>query len=125
MIDFVRFQSMRRNVTIRASIEGLTVFRLTDRGILIDCVSIGSPLGPTIAEYHMSSLETFLLNQNRTSNPLLYVRYMNSHIRHFMNRLQNNSVLKLFTSEQQQNNSFHFLVEQFTITESIIEMSVY
>ena len=28
----------------------------------IDGVSMGSPLGPTMAEYYMSSLETFLLN---------------------------------------------------------------
>ena len=99
----------------------------------IDGVSMGSPLGPTMAEYYMSSLETFLLSQTKISNPLFYVRYVddiltvfkcNNHIRHFINRLQNNSVLK-FTSEQQQNNSFHFLDVQFTITENIIETSVY
>ena len=94
---------------------------------------MGSPLGPTMAEYYMSSLETFLLNQTKISNPLFYERYLddiltvfksNNHIRHFINRPQNNSVLK-FTSEQQQNNSFHFLDVQFTITENIIETSVY
>ena len=80
-----------------------------------------------------NSLETFLLNQTKISNPLFYVRYCydiltvfksNNHIRHFINRLQNNSVLK-FTSEQQQNNSFHFLDVQFTITENVIDTSVY
>ena len=94
---------------------------------------MSSPLGPTMAEYYMSSLETFLLNQTKISNRLFYVRYeddiltvfkSNNHIRHFINRLQNNSVLKI-TSEQQQNNSFHFLDVQFTITENIIETSVY
>ena len=29
----------------------------------IDGVSMGSPLGPVMAEYYMSSSETFLLNQ--------------------------------------------------------------
>ena len=48
----------------------------------------------------------------------------NNHIKHFINRLQNNSVLKV-TSEQQQNNSFHFLDVQFIIIENIIETSVY
>ena len=93
----------------------------------IDGVSMGSPLGPAMAEYYMSSSETFLLNQTKIYNPLFYVRYVfksNDHIRHFINRLQNNSVL-IFTSEQQQNNSFHFLDVQFTITENIIETSVY
>ena len=55
---------------------------------------------------------------------ILTVFKSNNHIRHFINRLLNNSVLK-FTSEQQQNNSFHFLDVQFTITENIIETSLY
>ena len=80
-----------------------------------DGVSMGSPLGPTFADFYMSHLENKLLSQNdKKSNPIFYVRYVDDiltvfktrgHINHFINRLQAGSVLK-FTYEPMVDNRF-------------------
>ena len=84
----------------------------------IDGVSMGSPLGPTYADFYMSNLENNLMNQhNRVSNPKFYRRYVDdifaifkkpNHISLFKQRLSRNSVLK-FTHEEATSNSFQFL----------------
>ena len=80
-------------------------------------VSMGSPLGPTFADFYMSHVENYLLSQNRVSNPVFYVRYVddtlaifnsNNHVRHFINRLKANSVLN-FTFDKMTDNCFNFL----------------
>ena len=83
----------------------------------IDGVSMGSPLGPTFADFYMSNLEGLLLNQSKVSNPVTYLRYVDdifvifnskSHIHHFVRRMKNNSKLK-FTHEAMTGTSFNFL----------------
>ena len=82
-----------------------------------DGVSMGSPLGPTFADFYMSDLENRLLLQDRISNPIKYFRYVDdilaifkseSHIRYFKQRLMNHSVL-IFTVENMASEKFHFL----------------
>ena len=92
--------------------------------VQIDGVSIGSPLGPTFADFYMSYLEnTLLQQQHRVSNPIFYVRYVDdilaifksqNHIRFFVNRLKSHSILN-FTTEEMQNNKFHFLDIALTV----------
>ena len=79
---------------------------------------MGSPLGPTYADFYMSSIESYLLSQqNRATNPIFYVRYVDDileifnakrHVKLFINRLQTASVLN-FTYELSNNQNFHFL----------------
>ena len=58
-----------------------TPFRFKDETyVQVDGVSMGSPLGPTMAEFYMSTLEGKLLNQDRVSNPIKYHRYVNNMI---------------------------------------------
>lgn len=92
--------------------------------VQVDGVSMGSPLGPTFADFYMSALENYVLSQeNRVSNPVFFVRYVDdilavfnnsNHIRHFVNRLKNNSVLN-FTTEMMKDNIFHFLDVKLTV----------
>ena len=43
---------------------------------LIDGVAMGSPLGPTLANFFLATVETKLLAQNLDCSPKLYVRYV-------------------------------------------------
>ena len=43
---------------------------------LIDAVAMGSPLGPTLANLFLATVETKLLAQNLDYSPKLYVRYV-------------------------------------------------
>ena len=70
---------------------------------------MGSPLGPTFADFFMSHNENFLLSQKKVSNTLLYVRYVDDifcvinnqrHVRFFKQRMENNCVLKFTTIEK-------------------------
>ena len=96
-----------------------------DLYIQTDGVSMGSPLGPTLADFYMSHLENELMSQNKISNPTFYLRYVDDiiavfrtkqHVRFFLNRLKCNSVLN-FTSEPMLNNVFHFLDVSMRIRE--------
>ena len=79
---------------------------------------MGSPLGPTMADFYMSHLENKLLNEtDKRSNPVKYLRYVDdticifenrNHIHHFIRRLSNNSVLN-FTCETMTDGTFNFL----------------
>ena len=44
--------------------------------IQVDGVSMEWPLGPTFADFYMSHVENLTLNQNRASNPPIYMRYV-------------------------------------------------
>ena len=99
-----------------------------------DGVSMGSPLGPTFANYYMSHLETTVLNQQKVSNPAKYFRYVDdcfvvfnssNHVRFLIQRLKNRSVLN-FTYETMQGNKFNFLdIEMSVQHDGKIETSVY
>ena len=79
---------------------------------------MGSPLGPTMADFYMSHIENSTLeDSSKQSNPKFYRRYVDdilcifkkkSHIRFFTSRLERASVLK-FTNEVMQNETFNFL----------------
>ena len=80
-------------------------------------VSMGSPLGPTLADFYMENLEGNLLRQDRASNPKFYKRYVDdilaifhkeSHVNIFKQRLHRSSVLN-FTHEEMTGNTFNFL----------------
>jgi len=102
--------------------------------IQVDGVSMGSPLGPTFADFYMSQIENELLSQNEISNPSFYRRYVDdiiavfndrSHVEWFKTRFSNNSVLK-FTHEEIENNLFHFLDIQLNLNaDSKFHTSVY
>ena len=88
-----------------------------------DGVSMGSPLGPTFADFYMSHIENKLLAETRASNPRFYKRYVDDiiaifhskrHIKLFKQRLQKASVLQ-FTHEEMKDNSFHFLDVKLSI----------
>ena len=85
--------------------------------VQIDGVSMGSPLGPTFADFYMSHLENAVLSLNRVSNPVFYRLYVDDilavftterHVNLFKRRLEHSSVLK-FTHESMTDNTFHFL----------------
>lgn len=68
---------------------------------------MGSPLGPTFADFYMSHLENNILNNNNSFNPKFYSRYVDdtfvifndsSHLDPFIQALKSNSVLN-FTFE--------------------------
>ena len=46
----------------------------------VDGVSMGSPLGPMMADYYMAELEEQLLNEDKISNPVKYHRYVDDTI---------------------------------------------
>jgi len=78
---------------------------------------MGSPLGPTFADFYMSQLENKLLREKKISNPWYYKRYVDdiiaifhhkSHVNWFKIRLARNSVLS-FTHEEMSGDLFHFL----------------
>jgi len=80
-------------------------------------VSMGSPLGPTFADFYMSNIENKILNDNNPTNPEFYVRYVDdtfvifkdfSHINLFKTKLVDISCLK-FTYEKPKNNYINFL----------------
>ena len=95
-----------------------TPFKFKDGLFLqVDGVSMGSPLGPTFADFYMSNLENLLLSQDKISNPIKYFRYVDdtfcvfrksNHVRFFMQRLKNNSILN-FTYELMTDNKINFL----------------
>ena len=98
-----------------------------------DGVSMGSPLGPTFADFYMSALESQLLNQQLISNPVFYVRYVddilalfktNNHIHHFVRRLKSHSILN-FTTEIMTDNSFNFLDVKFDVVNGKFVTSVF
>ena len=84
---------------------------------------MGSPLGPTFADFYMSNLEHKLLGENRTSNPRFYNRYVDdilaifnrkNHVAFFKRRLTRSSVLQ-FTHEEMTDETFHFLDVKLTL----------
>ena len=96
-------------------------------------VSMGSLLGLTFADFYMFSVENYLLPQNKISNPILYIRYVDdilalfankNHVHHFIRRLKNNSVLN-FTSDLMTDNCFHFLDVKLYVRDGQISTSVF
>jgi hypothetical protein len=95
---------------------------------------MGSPLGPTFADFYMSELENKILKSKFEFNPLFYVRYVDDtcvifksldHVTKFTEKLEEMSELK-FTYETSLNNEFNFLdVKMFVKEDGSIERKVY
>ena len=103
--------------------------------VQIDGVSMGSPLGPTFADFYMSYVENSILsNKTFTPNPTQYYRYVDDtfvlfkdpkDVEPFIEKLQNISKLK-FTYEKCINKNFHFLdVNMKILQDGSILRSVY
>lgn len=84
---------------------------------------MGSPLGPTFADFYMSNLENKILSETNNFNPVFYIRYVDDtltvfknidHINQFINRIQELSCLK-FTYETCINNIINFLDIKITV----------
>ena len=78
---------------------------------------MGSPLGPTSADYYIASMEKTLLSHNRASNPKYYKRYVDdvlavfsktSHVNWFKTRMKRQTILN-FIHEEFNENNVHFL----------------
>jgi len=95
-----------------------TPFKFNDRIYKqIDGVSMGSPLGPTFANFYMGHLEENFLKTSSTYKPFLYLRYVDDtflfvesfdQAEKLMEQFENNSVLR-FTIEHENDKSIPFL----------------
>lgn len=87
---------------------------------------MGSPLGPTFADFYMCQLENTILKENNYFNPSLYVRYVDdiftifddpTYINTFKTKLESYSSLK-FTTEIATSNTFNFLDVKLLINDN-------
>ena len=78
---------------------------------------MGSPLGVTFANYHMTELENKTFENNPTLEPTIYCRCVNdcflaiessNQLQRLIEAFRSTSVLN-FTSEESLNSSYHFL----------------
>lgn len=99
----------------------------------VDGVSMGSPLGPTFADFYMAELENTALNMHNVPKPIHYFRYVddtlaifNSYddVLKFIEVLHCNSVLQ-FTFEQASNNQFQFLDIKFQYVDGKLETGIF
>ena len=88
-------------------------------------VSMGSPLGPTYADFYMEHLENDLLLNANNYNPCLYLRYVDdifaifdskNNIKEFISNLESHSVLK-FDVEFMNGKVFNFLDVKLTLND--------
>ena len=85
----------------------------------VDGVAMGSPLGPSIANFFLGHLEENKLFTNGNINPKLYVRYVddifavfgkNESFQPFLNHINSQHPNIKFTVEESVNNVYHFLI---------------
>ena len=98
----------------------------------INGVSMGSPLGPTFADFYMCQLENKVL-ENSDLCPTTYCRYVDDifmvvrhelHLQQLKNEMENQSVLK-FTYELSVNNKIPFLDILISNDNGILKTTVY
>ena len=98
-----------------------------------DGVSMGSPLGPTIANFFLANMENKILQNNADFHPKLYLRYVDDIFCIFNNETSSDRFLDLlnkqhknikFTAEHG-SETLPFLDVEVTITESGIETKIY
>ena len=96
-----------------------TPFKNVNGDLYVQCegVSMGSPLGPTFADFYMCQLENDVFENNPSVKPFIYVRYVddcflvvsNYEILSLLkNRFESESVLK-FTFEKEKDHELPFL----------------
>ena len=87
----------------------------------INGVTMGSPLGPTLANFFMANLETKLINKLQTSKPKLYLRYVNDIFAIFDNQ---EACSSFFRQLNAQHPDIKFTVEQSTTTLSFLDVEI-
>ena len=84
---------------------------------------MGSPLGPTFAEFYMANLEKTVFNSSCPHQPKFYTRYVDDtltmfenadHMKSFMQHLKESSCLN-FTCEKPKCDTFQFLDVEFSV----------
>ena len=99
----------------------------------IDCVSMGTPLGPLISNWYMCSLENKIFSENIAPKPPIYSRYMDdiilvldnvSQLFALKQALTENSVLN-FTYEIENNKKIAFLDTLITRTSHNLSTTVH
>jgi len=104
-------------------------------GLYVQCdgCSMGSALGPTLAEFYMCHLENGVFERNPTLKPLVYTRYVDDcfllvdnvdQIDSIKRQFEENSVLK-FTHELEKSKQLPFLDSLIRIHGNKIQTSVY
>ena len=75
----------------------------------IDGVTMGSPLGPTLANFFMANLENKLLQKESDTNPKLYLRYVDDIFAIFEDQRSSTTFLDLLYA---QHKSIRFTMEK-------------
>ena len=100
---------------------------------LIDGVAMGSPLGPTLANFFLATVEMKLLTQNLDCSPKLYLRYVDDIFAIFEEEKSSSKFLEVlnhqhknleFTMEKSIG-AFPFLDVQININENILETRIW
>ena len=100
---------------------------------LIDGVAMGSPLGPTLANFFLATVETKLLTQNLDCSPKLYLRYVDDIFAIFEEEKSSSKFLEVlnhqnknleFTMEKSIG-AFPFLDVQINNNENILETRIW
>ena len=87
----------------------------------IDGVSMGSPLGPTIANFFLAETETRLLQQQFNSAPKVYFRYVDDIFAIFNNEADSMEFLNRLNS---QHKNLQFTMEKSTNTLPFLDMEL-
>ena len=98
-----------------------------------DGVSMGSPLGPTIANLFLPNMENKILQNNVYFHPKLYLRYVDDIFCVFNNETSSDRFLYLLNKQHKKikftaehgSETLPFLDVEVTITESGIETKIY
>ena len=87
----------------------------------IDGVTMGSPLGPTLANFFLRHLEEKIFAQNSSAAPKLYLRYIDDVNAIFDN---NNSCTSFLSILNSQHKDIKFTVEKATETLSFLDVEI-
>ena len=108
----------------------IKLLRLATQGIFMhkerfyqqhDGVSMGSPLGPTIANFFLSHLENNILKRNSNFHPKLYLRYVDDIFAVFQDTASCSEFLELLNS---QHNNIKFTVEHASETIPFLDVNI-
>ena len=75
----------------------------------IDGIAMGSPLGPTLANFYLAKLKSNLLNKTNGFYPKIYLRYVDDIFAIFDDNL---SITKFVNLLNKQNSNMQFTVEK-------------
>ena len=87
----------------------------------IDGVTMGSPLGPTLANFFMAHMENKLLEKQCDHNPKLYLRYIDDIFAVFQTKQSCTEFLKLLNS---QHPNINFTLENCTKTLPFLDVEI-